>query len=159
MQRFDKFNQEKNGTAEENDPIPSVENGENGTKVSNGDTSDASNHKRSPDDESELSELEDSAPPKKKAKKRRPAEDDDAAYARKLQMEENSRSRPTRGGNTKKRAPVPKKKKKSKDRIKAADDSDVASGSGAEKKSPSKKGGFHVRSPTFSTASTLSKQC
>jgi len=152
MQRFDKFNQEKNGTAEENDPIPSVE---NGSKASNGDTSDASNHKRSPDDESELSELEDSAPPKKKAKKKWPAEDDDAAYARKLQMEENSRSRPTRGGATKKRAPVQKKKKKSKDRIKNADDSDVASGSGAEKKSPSKKGGFHVRRPSHSPSPTI----
>ncbi|KAF2832070.1 SWIB-domain-containing protein [Ophiobolus disseminans] len=144
MQRFDKFNQEKNGTTDSNDPIPSVE---NGAKASNGDTSDASNHKRSPDDESALSELEDSAPPKKKAKKSRPAkdEDDDAAYARKLQMEENSRIRSTRGGNTKKRAPLPKKKtkKKSSNRVKDEDDSDIASGSGAEKKSPSKKGGFH----------------
>jgi upstream activation factor subunit UAF30 len=98
MQRFDKFNQDKNSTTNANDAIPSVENGTNGTKGSNGDTSDASNHKRSPDDESALSELEDSAPPKKKAKKSRPvAEDDDAAYARRLQMEENTRTRPTRG--------------------------------------------------------------
>jgi upstream activation factor subunit UAF30 len=152
MQRFDKFNSERNGDTEAQDPIPSVE---NGTKGSNGDdTSDASNHKRSPDDESALSELEDSAPPKKKAKKSRSKEDDDAAYARKLQMEENSRMRSTRGGNTKKRAPLPKKKtkKKSSNRVKDEDDSDIASGSGAEKKSPSKKGGFHVRlsaSPPF----------
>lgn len=145
MQRFDKFNSDGNGTTDPQEPIPTVE---NGGKPSNGDTSDASNHKRSPDSESALSSLEDAAPPKKKAKKSRPKdEDDDAAYARKLQMEENSRGRSTRGGNTKKRAPPPKKKakKKSANRVKDEDDSDIASGSGAEKKSPSKKGGFHVR--------------
>jgi upstream activation factor subunit UAF30 len=149
MQRFDKFNNENNGSAEPNEPIPTVE---NGTKHSNDSTSDASNHKRSPaDDESALSELEDSAPPKKKVKKSRSKEDDDAAYARRLQQEENSRMRSTRGGNTKKRAPLPKKKtkKKSSNRVKDEDDSDIASGSGAEKKSPSKKGGFHVRLTTF----------
>ncbi|KAF2033804.1 SWIB/MDM2 domain protein [Setomelanomma holmii] len=140
MQRFDKFNSENNGSAEPQEPIPTVE---NGTKTSNGNTSDATNHKRSPDEESDLSELEDSGPPKKKSKKSRPAEDDDAAYARKLQMEENSRIRSTRGGNTKRRALLPKKKakKKSKDRIKGEDNSDVASGSGDEKKK--RKGGFH----------------
>jgi upstream activation factor subunit UAF30 len=150
MQRFDKFNNsENNGSTDPQEPIPTVE---NGAKGSNGDTSDASNHKRSPDEESALSEVEDSAPPKKKAKKSRPKEDDDAAYARKLQMEENSRMRSTRGGNTKKRAPLPKKKtkKKSSNRVKDEDDSDIASGSGAEKKSPSKKGGFHVRLPLSS---------
>jgi upstream activation factor subunit UAF30 len=143
LQRFDKCN-DKAGSTEPQEPIPSVE---NGAKT---DTSDASNHKRSPDSESALSELEDSAPPpKKKAKKSKPAEDEDAAFARKLQMEENSRMRSTRGGNTKKRAPLPKKKtkKKSSNRVKDEDDSDIASGSGAEKKSPSKKGGFHVCLP------------
>lgn len=155
MQRFDKFNSDNNASsADPQEPIPTVE---NGAKTSNGhgESSDASNHKRSPDSESALSELEDAAPPKKKAKKSRiKDEDDDAAYARKLQMEENSRMRSTRGGNTKKRAPAPKKKtkKKSANRVKGEDDSDIASGSGAEKKSPSKKGGFHVRiypHPTF----------
>jgi upstream activation factor subunit UAF30 len=149
MQRFDKFNSEKNGSS---DPVPSVETAakpSNGTKHPNGDSSEASNHKRSPDTESALSELEDSAPPKKKVKKSKPAEDDDAAYARRLQMEENSRTRSTRGGNTKKRAPLPKKKakKKSSNRIKDEDDSDIQSGSGAEKKSPSRKGGFHASTP------------
>jgi upstream activation factor subunit UAF30 len=141
MQRFDKFNSENNGNPDPQEPIPTVE---NGTKTSNGDTSDASNHKRSPDSESALSELEDSGPPKKKSKKQRPVEDDDAAYARKLQMEENARIRSTRGGNTRKKAPLPKKKakKKSKDRVKGEDDSDINSGSGSEKKK--KKGGFHV---------------
>ncbi|KAH7401793.1 SWIB/MDM2 domain-containing protein [Phaeosphaeria sp. MPI-PUGE-AT-0046c] len=158
MQRFDKFNSD-NGTTDPQEPIPTVENGAKSSNGhGNGDTSDAaSNHKRSPDSESALSELEDAAPPKKKAKKSKPKDqDDDAAYARKLQMEENSRIRSTRGGNTKKRAPLPKKKtkKKSSNRVKDEDDSDIASGSGAEKKSPSKKGGFHkpmALSPALST--------
>ncbi|KAH7391770.1 SWIB/MDM2 domain-containing protein [Pyrenochaeta sp. MPI-SDFR-AT-0127] len=142
MQRFDKFNSEQNGSSEPSEPIPSVE---NGARARNGDTSDASNHKRSPDNESALSEVEDVAPPKKKKKTRVVAEDDDAAYAARLQAEENSRIRSTRGGNTKRRAPPPKKKtkKKSANKVKDEDDSDIASGSGGEKKSPSRKGGFH----------------
>lgn len=163
MQRFDKFNADKNGSTDPQDPIPTVENGSNHTN-GNASTSSASasasppNHKHSPDDESALSELEDDAPPKKKAKKSRPVEDDDAAYARKLQMEENSRIRSTRGGNTKKRAPVVKKKtkKKSSNRVKDEDDSDIASGSGAEKKSLSRKGGFHVSSPYPVISTTIS---
>lgn len=157
MQRFDKFNSDNNGTSvDPQEPIPTVENGAGKTTNGHGDSAsdDVSNHKRSPDSESALSELEDSAPPKKKAKKSRPkSEDDDAAYARKLQMEENSRMRSTRGGNTKKRAPLPKKKakKKSSNRVKDEDDSDIGSGSGAEKKSPSKKGGFHVRPYSFAS--------
>ena len=142
MQRFDKFNSEVNGTTTEpQEPIPTVENGAASTSAT-------PDQKRSPDDESALSELEDSAPPKKKAKKSRAAEDDDAAFARKLQAEENARSgRATRGGNTRKKAPLPKKKtkKKSSNRVKDEDDSDIASGSEKEKKSPSRKGGFHVR--------------
>ncbi|KAJ4333165.1 hypothetical protein N0V87_007802 [Didymella glomerata] len=140
MQRFDKFNNEVNGTVPEpQEPIPTVENGAASTSAT-------PDHKRSPDSESALSELEDSAPPPKKAKKSKAAEDDDAAFARKLQAEENARSgRATRGGNTRKKAPLPKKKtkKKSSNRVKDEDDSDIASGSEKEKKSPSRKGGFH----------------
>ncbi|KAL6709764.1 hypothetical protein ACN47E_001193 [Coniothyrium glycines] len=141
MQRFDKFNAEQNGGSEPPEPIPTVE---NGAKQTNGHGSDVSNHKRSPDSESALSEVEDAAPPKKKVKKSKVAEDDDAAFAAKLQAEENARIRSTRGGNTKRRAPAPKKKtkKKSATRVKDEDDSDL-SGSDAEKKSPSRKGGFH----------------
>ncbi|KAH6612502.1 hypothetical protein C7974DRAFT_405722 [Boeremia exigua] len=139
MQRFDKFNSEVNGTTGPEEPLPSVENGAASTSAT-------PEHKRSPDSESALSELEDAAPPKKKAKKAKPAEDDDAAFARKLQAEENARSgRATRGGNSRKKAPLPKKKakKKSANRVKDEDDSDIASGSDKEKKSPSRKGGFH----------------
>lgn len=149
MTRFDKFNSEVNGTATEpQEPIPTVENG-------NASTSATPDAKRTPDSESALSELEDSAPPKKRAKKSRTAEDEDAAFARKLQAEENARSgRATRGGNTRKKAPLPKKKtkKKSANRVKDDDDSDIASGSEKEKKSPSRKGGFHVR-PCYNTSS------
>jgi upstream activation factor subunit UAF30 len=147
MQRFDKFNNEQNGGSEVSEPIPTVE---NGAKTSNDDTSDVSHNKPSPPgDESALSEVEDVAPPKKKVKKTKVKdEDDDAAFAARLQAEENARmGRATRGGNTKRKAPAPKKpktKKKSSTRIKDEDDSDIASGSGGEKKSPSRKGGFHV---------------
>jgi hypothetical protein len=157
MQRFDKFNNEQNGSSEPSEPLPTVE---DGTKASNDDTSDVSNHKRSPDDdESALSELEDIAPPKKKAKKSKVRdEDDDAAFAARLQAEENARmGRATRGGNTKRKAPAPKKKtkKKSATRVKDDDDSDVNSGSGAEKKSPSRKGGFHVCHPLQSPYTSM----
>ncbi|OAF98724.1 SWIB-domain-containing protein, partial [Paraphaeosphaeria sporulosa] len=136
MARFDKFNAEQNGGPEPEEPVPSVE------APTNGHAS-----KRTPDDDSALSELDDS-PPKKKQKKHRSTEDDDAAYAARLQAEENmaSRARSTRGGNTKKRAPVQKKKKekkKSATKVKDDDDSDIASGSGGEKKSPKRTGGFH----------------
>ncbi|KAJ9645288.1 hypothetical protein H2199_003294 [Coniosporium tulheliwenetii] len=52
------------------------------------------------DDESELSSVADPSPPKKKAKKSKSAsaEDADAAFAARLQAEENSRRRTTRGG-------------------------------------------------------------
>ncbi|EAT88656.2 hypothetical protein SNOG_03451 [Parastagonospora nodorum SN15] len=138
MKRFDAFNSSNPSPPSPSDPIPTVENG-----------TSTSSAKRSPASESALSDLEDAAPPKKKTKKTRPKEDDDAAYARRLQQEENSRMRSTRGGNTKKRAPLPKKKtkKKSSNKVKDEDDSDIASGSGAEKKSPSKKGGFHLSRP------------
>ncbi|KAF2134036.1 SWIB-domain-containing protein [Dothidotthia symphoricarpi CBS 119687] len=143
MQRFDKFNSRAPTVPNPQEPVHTVE---PGAKRIHGDTpSDASDKKRSPDSESALSELEDAAPPKKKAKKSKTAEDEDAAFAARLQAEENARTRPTRGGNTRKKAPVPKKKakKKSSTKVKDEDDSDVASGSGAEKKSPSRKGGFH----------------
>lgn len=139
MARFDKFNAAQNGAPEPEEPVPSVEPPTNGHAG-----------KRTPDDDSQLSEPDDS-PPKKKQKKHKSTEDDDAAYAARLQAEENmaSRARSTRGGNTKRKAPVQKKtqkKKKSANRIKDEDDSDIASGSGAEKKSPKRTGGFHASS-------------
>lgn len=92
----------------------------------------------------ESSEVVDTAPPKKK-RKRSPL-DEDAVFAARLQAEENSRARPTRGGGvTKKVVPAKKKKtpkKKTADRVDAADDSELDSES-AEKK-VNRSGGFHV---------------
>lgn len=155
MKRFDKFN-ERDGAPdpEAAGAIPSVEAPTtNGTKaITTANTSENGSEsvskKRTPDDESALSELEQS-PPKKKQKKSKIVEDADAAFAAKLQAEENlrSRARSTRGGNTKKRTALPKKKKekkKSSNKVKDEDDSDIGSGSGSEKKSPKRTGGFHV---------------
>ncbi|MCJ1448923.1 MAG: hypothetical protein MMC23_009442 [Stictis urceolatum] len=93
------------------------------------------------DPDEELSDVKFTPPPKKKQKK---VEMDDAAFAAKLQAEENSRARPTRGGATRKTAPVKKRtpKKKAAAKVKASDDSDVESGSAAEKK-VNRSGGFH----------------
>jgi upstream activation factor subunit UAF30 len=152
MKRFDKFNNERNNPAPSAaDPIPTVESpAANSSKArravdTSEDVSAYNSHKRSPDDESALSELG-SSPPKKKAKKRS-TEDEDAAYAAKLQAELNATARSTRGGNTKKRTAAPKKKtkKKSENKVRDEDDSDIVSGSGGEKKEVKRTGGFHVR--------------
>lgn len=151
MQRFDKFNSEQNGAPEPDaaEPIPTVEkHSTNGVKQHSSEDGSASvSKKRTPDDESVLSEAE-ASPPKKKQKKSKTTEEEDAAFAARLQAEENlrSRARSTRGGNTKKKAPAPKKKtkKKSANRIKGEDDSGVETGSDGEKKSPKRSGGFHV---------------
>ncbi|KAL8693532.1 MAG: hypothetical protein Q9218_001657 [Villophora microphyllina] len=92
----------------------------------------------------ESSEVLDTPPPKKK-RKRSPL-DEDAVFAARLQAEENSRARPTRGGGvTKKPAPAKKKtktpKKKTADRVDAADDSDLDSEN--VEKTVNRSGGFH----------------
>lgn len=85
-----------------------------------------------------------------KPKKKREKQDDDAKLAALLQAQENSRTRSTRGGGTKRNAGVKKskstpKKKKSSAKVKATDDSDMELGSDGEPKEVVKKGGFHVR--------------
>ncbi|MCJ1400325.1 hypothetical protein MMC11_003530 [Xylographa trunciseda] len=99
------------------------------------------------EDESELSNAPINPPPKKK-RKAEPAMDADAMFAARLQAEENSRARPTRGGASRKSAIVKKKKKtpkkKTSDKVKAEDDSDLdGSGSGTEEKKVNRSGGFH----------------
>lgn len=147
MERFDKFNDERNGAPEPAEPIPTVEKPTNGSKADVSEGSGSVSKKRSPDNESEFSPLE-NTPPQKKHKKHRSAEEEDAALAAKLQAEFNaaSRARSTRGGTTKKRALVPKKKtkKKSANVVKEDDDSELESGSGKEKKEVKRTGGFHV---------------
>lgn len=87
----------------------------------------------------------DSSPPKKKAKRQK--QDEDAKLAAMLQAQENSRTRSTRGGGTKRSAGVKKntpKKKKSTAKVKATDDSDMELNSDGEPKEVVRKGGFHV---------------
>lgn len=99
------------------------------------------------DDASPPSEDGTSPPPKKKAK-RAASEDDDAVYAARLQAEENSLARPTRGSATRKQKPAkaakiattPSRKKKSAAKVKADDDSDVETGEDGQKK---RTGVFH----------------
>lgn len=100
-------------------------------------------------DDSELPNVPPTPPPPKK-RKAEPALEDDAAFAAKLQAEENSRARSTRGGVNRKSVVIKKKKKtpkkKTSDKVKAEDDSDLdGSGSGAEDKTVNRSGGFHVR--------------
>ena len=107
-----------------------------------------------PDEDEKLSDIPNSPPPKKK-RKAEPAVDEDAAFAAKLQAEENSRARPTRGGVNRKSVAVNKKKKKKKkktpkkktsDKVKAEDDSDLeGSCSEDQEKKVNRSGGFHVR--------------
>ena len=103
--------------------------------------------KRSPgtqdDHPSGFSEVADSPSPKKKHKKNMSVEDADAAYAARLQAEENSRARSTRGGGAKRKPVVKKenKKRKSKNRVGSDDDSDAE---GSPKKEVNRNSGFHV---------------
>ena len=104
-------------------------------------------HKQEADeDEDDLSDVKDSPAPKKK---RKVEYDSDAAFAAKLQAQENSRVRSTRGGGPKKAATVKKKKdpkKKTSAKVKAEDDSDLdGSGSEVKEKKVNRSGGFHVR--------------
>ena len=85
----------------------------------------------------------DMGPPKKKRKQA----DSDAKLAAKLQAEENSRARPSRGGVAKKPVVARKKsspKKKSAAKVKVDDDSDLELDSNGEAKDVVRKGGFHV---------------
>lgn len=97
-------------------------------------------------DEEDLSDLPDISPPKKK-RKAEPFVDADALYAAKLQAEENSRARPTRGA-AKKHTVIKKKrapKKKTSEKVKAEDDSDLQnSGSEIVEKKVNRSSGFHV---------------
>ena len=101
------------------------------------------------DDDDDLSDAPASPPPKKR-RKAETVVDDDAAFAAKLQAEENSRARPTRGGASRRSVNTKKKlkkgpKRKTAHKVKAEDDSDLG-GSGSEvgEKKVNRNGGFHV---------------
>ncbi|KAJ5235502.1 uncharacterized protein N7469_004670 [Penicillium citrinum] len=143
MQRFDIF-AAKNGVAESPEET-GASNGYRGDSASAVPSPPPSSSpvKRQPDSE-EASDRSGTSPPPKKRKPDANADvDADAMFAAKLQAEENSRARPTRGGNNRRAAPVKKKSKaKTSKRVKAEDDSDVESGSDT-KKEVNRTGGFH----------------
>ncbi|EGP85695.1 unnamed protein product [Zymoseptoria tritici ST99CH_1A5] len=155
MERFDKFQSGNGVTAPE--PAPTA----NGiTKSANGNDAASSaaasppvtGSKRKASSESDLSDVKDDSPvPKKVKKSKAPTSGDvesDEKMAARLQAELNAQtsSRATRGGNTKRKTPAKKatkSKKKSAAKIGAEDDSDLEGGSGVEKPEKEKKGGFH----------------
>ena len=151
MARFDKFMAEKNATTQTNghSNVAKDESSESPRPKHETlpPTSDHG-HKRTSDDD-ELSDVPNSPSPKKKRKVEHFV-DADAAFAAKLQAEENSRARPTRGGANRKSTTIKKKKrspkKKTSDKVKAEDDSDLQdSGSEAVERKVNRSGGFHVR--------------
>lgn len=92
-----------------------------------------------------VAKSEKSTPQPKKRVKQEAPEDSDAAFAARLQAEEDSCSRSTRGSATRKRKPVKaattsaRKKAKSATKITSKDDSDVETGDEPKEK----KGAFH----------------
>ncbi len=164
MARFDKFHAEKNKPPKVTEiPAKPITNGhtvpveEEGPESAQPASSPLSkiSSERDMKDEDVLSDVVDK-PPKKK-RKAEPL-DEDALFAAKLQAEENSRARPTRGGTNRKGAVVKKKKspvkKKTAKKIKSEDDSDVE-GSGSEDKEVNRSGGFHVDSFSHNICSWL----
>lgn len=143
LERFDVFNTKQNGEPE---PVPSVEAVDpipktNGHAKSRSVSTSEAGQKRSADD-SDLSDVVDTAPRKKK---RKGTEADDAAFAAKLQAEEDRAARPTRGGSSRKSAPVKKKKapkKKTANKVTNSDDSEIDD-EGATKRKVNRETGFH----------------
>lgn len=156
MERFDKISKITPQTPSNNavkDAKPQV-NGESKQELNKGvkRTSTTSDHnvKTPAANESDA----ESGPPKKKRKQ----QDSDARLAAKLQAEENSRARPSRGSVNKKPVVSRKKatpKKKSSVKIKADDDSDLELNSDGEKKEVVRKGGFHVSTRTWAFYSII----
>ena len=165
MARFDKFDAQRKavpevnghilpsiessadlGTSEHMSPSQSEKQKRESTGVESKTTPSAKKHPQESDDD-DLSDVKDSPPPKKRKKVVEP--DSDAAYAAKLQAQENSRIRSTRGGGSKpnsaKKKKIPRKKTSAK--VKAEDDSDLdGSGSEVKEKKVNRSGGFHVSS-------------
>lgn len=148
MARFDKFMAEKSAPAPANGRSEVVKEESSESPRLKNETHRPTPHqgRKRTSDEDDLSDLPDISPPKKK-RKAEPFVGADALYAAKLQAEENSRARPTRGAARKhsvikkKRAP----KKKTSEKVKAEDDSDVQnSGSETTEKKVNRSGGFHV---------------
>ena len=145
MARFDKFTE--NAAPETNGHEPAT-NGETKQSMSIEPSPPAQSKKRPAEDETGEDEPVDVKHSPASPKKKKTDYDSDAAFAAKLQAQENSRARATRGGGvTKKAAPVKKKvvKKKTSTKVRAEDDSDLDdSGTEAKEKKVNRNGGFHV---------------
>ncbi|KAG7007129.1 hypothetical protein G7Y79_00011g030270 [Physcia stellaris] len=149
MARFDKFIAEQHAVPQTNGHT--AVNGGTGKETpepkreSSTSSSKPSLKREAQDDDEQLSDAPASPSPKKKRKALHV--DDDAAFAARLQAEENSRARPTRGGVNKRPTSVKKKKtpkKKTSDKVKAEDDSDLdGTGSEAAERKVNRNGGFH----------------
>jgi chromatin remodeling complex protein RSC6 len=154
MARFDKFNAEQNSAPSADDsPVPSdvkASNSKRKTPEPSQQASPPTSGTRNEDDDEDEDSFEPVEPPVKPAKKKvkRDPADEDARYAARLQAEENSRARATRGAPSRKTTGVVKKKKKvvrkSGSKRKSEDVSDGDSASGLErKKEVNRSGGFH----------------
>ncbi|KAI2737582.1 hypothetical protein DTO012A1_7593 [Penicillium roqueforti] len=129
MERFDRYAEQNGvgGSPDEITPSNDQRDGDSASAAVPSPPPSSSPIKRQASSDA-TSEPASASPP---AKKHKPDTDTDAdaAFAAKLQAEENSRARPTRGGNTRRAAPVKKKSKaKTSKRVKAEDDSDIGSG-------------------------------
>jgi upstream activation factor subunit UAF30 len=148
MTRFDKFVAEQDKAPKANGHLkspPADRPPTPATKPSSPAAKVAKKRKSDSEDEDRLCDVPVTPQPKKKRKAERL--DDDAAFAAKLQAEENSRARPTRGGSGRKNAMVKKKKapkKKTSDKVKAEDDSELEGFGSGEEKKVNRTGGFHV---------------
>ncbi|KAF3013103.1 hypothetical protein E8E15_000716 [Penicillium rubens] len=142
MERFDRYAEQNGvgGSPDETAPSNDQRDGDSASAVPSPPPSTSPVKRQASSDAT--SEPASASPP---AKKHKPDTDTDAdaAFAAKLQAEENSRARPTRGGNTRRAAPVKKRSKaKTSKRVKAEDDSDVDSGE-EPKKEVNRNTGFH----------------
>lgn len=145
MERFDRFAEQNGvGSPEETTTSNGQRDGDSASAAVPSSPPSSSPVKRQASSDV-TSEPASASPPAKKHKS--DDVDADAMFAARLQAEENSRARPTRGGNTRRAAAPKKKTKKAKTstRVRAEDDSDIGSGSETkEKKEVNRNTGFHV---------------
>ncbi|KAI9674455.1 MAG: hypothetical protein M1817_001793 [Caeruleum heppii] len=155
MLRFDDFNARHNApsAAASQSPVKTEVNGHSNGVVQHVDNSRPSmptpppmKRKALVKDEEDMSDMLDGSPKSSKKAKQSGGADDDAIFAARLQAEENSRARPTRGGAVKKVGPVKKKKAAAAKRRSAAvvsGDSSNDSDSTSKKRKVNRTGGFH----------------
>ena len=162
MERFDKFAAERDAVPTTNGHVEPTEEPPKSPEIkSEPSTVQASAQKTGmkrpsqSDNEEEDEDAEGSsepAPPSPPKKKRKAEVDEDAIMAARLQAEENSRARPTRGGSARKPPAVKKKKtpkKKTATKVHADDDSDLDGEGSAGERKVNRNTGFHVSALSF----------